>query len=265
MELTWHVVGASVQGTSHQKQTTPCQDAHGYRVLPGGVALVAVADGAGSAERSDEGAQCVVGQALDSLEAALLEGLPEDDAEWAALLTEVFLQARGAVIELAGDAPLRAFATTLTCAVASDDWLAVGQIGDGIVVARGEEGKLFAATLPQHGEYANETFFLTMERALQQVDVCAYLRSVTALAVMTDGLIRLAMNLATNEPHTPFFQPLLAFAAQLENEQEGQEQMAALLASERVNERTDDDKTLVLVARPQVPEPEVIPNDVVDC
>ena len=104
-----------------------------------------------------------------------------------------------------------------------------------------------------------------MEGALQQVDVCAYLRSVTALAVMTDGLIRLAMNLVTNEPHIPFFQPLLAFAAQLENEQKGQEQMASLLASERVNERTDDDKTLVLVARPQVPEPEVIPNEVVDC
>ena len=264
MELTWHVVGASVQGTSHHKKATPCQDAHGYRVLPSGVALVAVADGAGSAERSDEGAQCVVEQALNSLEEGLIDGVPEDDATWEALLAGAFREARQAVVELDGNAPLRAFATTLTCAVVSDGWLAVGQIGDGIVVACREGGELFAATSPQHGEYANETFFLTMDGVLRQVDFCAYARSVTALAVLTDGLIRLAMNLATNEPHAPFFQPLLAFAAQLEDEQEGQEQLVALLASQRVNDRTDDDKTLVLAARPQAVESGTIPNEVVD-
>ncbi len=252
MEPTWRVIGASVQGTSHRKNDIPCQDAHGCRVLPGGVALAAVADGAGSAERSDEGARCVVGGVMTSVEAALAEGLPESDAAWEALLTDAFSRARQSVVELAEteEMSLRAFATTLTCAVASDEWLAVAQIGDGIVVATGEDGTLFSATQPQHGEYANETFFLTMEDALPQVEICVYAQAIGALAVMTDGLIRLAMNLVENEPHVPFFQPLFAFAAQVTNEEEAQEQLAGLLASGRVNERTDDDKTLVLVARP---------------
>jgi hypothetical protein len=66
---------------------------------------------------------------------------------------------------------------------------------------------------------------------------------------MTDGLIRLALNLTRNEPHFSFFTPLLAFTAQAEDLVTAEEQLAAFLASERVCARTDDDKTLVLVVR----------------
>ena len=63
---------------------------------------------------------------------------------------------------------------------------------------------------------------------------------------MSDGVVRLAVNVVENVPHTPFFQPLLKFAAEMENEKKAQEELAAFLASERVSARTDDDKTLVL-------------------
>jgi hypothetical protein len=180
--------------------------------------------------------------------------VPQDTVAWQALLTDAFREARQALVQRAEEEEIspRAFATTLTCAVASDEWLVVGQVGDGIVVAKGENGDLFAATQPQRGEYANETFFLTMDEALQQIQVAVYGQSVDALAVMTDGLMRLAMNLAKSEPFSPFFEPLMAYAAQAENEAEAQGQLSALLASDRVCERTDDDKTLVLVARPSV-------------
>lgn len=94
MKPVWRVIGASVQGTSHQKKDVSCQDAHGYRVLPGGVVLVAVADGAGSADRSDEGAQCAVDRATASLETGLAEGLPQGEAGWGALIAEAFRQVR---------------------------------------------------------------------------------------------------------------------------------------------------------------------------
>jgi hypothetical protein len=198
---TWCIIGASVQGTSHQKNDIPCQDAHGYRVLPGGTALFAVADGAGSAKRSGEGARCAVTTALDALQVALAEELPQDEIGWEALLTGVFRQARQTVVQLAKaeNVSLRAFATTLTIAAASEDRLVAGQIGDGVMVAKGEAGRLFAATQPQHGEYANETFFLTMAGSLQRLQVWVYPHAVHALAVMTDGLIRLALKVATNE------------------------------------------------------------------
>jgi hypothetical protein len=266
METSWHVIGASVQGTSHRKTEIPCQDACSYRVLPTGVLVVAVADGAGTAERSDEGAQCAVEAVIASAEAAIAESPPQDDAAWELLLQEGFRQARRTIAGLTDveQASLRAFATTLTCAVVSADWLAVGQIGDGLAVARGEDGRLFSACEPQRGEYAGDTFFLTMEEALQQFEVRVYAQSIGALALMTDGLIRLAVNVPDSEPHLPFFQPLFAYTEQIEDETEAQEQLVNLLGSERVNKRTDDDKTLVLAARPQVPDTKVVPDEDVD-
>ena len=162
-----------MQGTSHEKNGVPCQDAHGYRVLPDGVVIIAVADGSGSARRSAAGSQCVVAQAIDSLEAALSRGAPYSDLGWESLLTEAFRQARRAILDLAReeDSPVRAFDTTLTCAVASAKGLVAGQIGDCLVVARCEDGKMFTATQPQRGEYANETFFLTGDDALKRLDV----------------------------------------------------------------------------------------------
>jgi serine/threonine protein phosphatase PrpC len=246
---SWHIVGASVQGTSHQKSGTPCQDAHGYRVLPNGAAVIVVADGAGSANRSHEGAQHGVEQALTSLGRDLAHDVPHTETGWRTVMTNAFRQSREAIGRFARreDAPLQDFATTLTCAVASSEGLAVGHIGDCLAVAQpeGEDTQLFVATQAQRGEYANETFFLTMEDALKHLQVHIH-PPVQALALMSDGLVRLALNVVENVPHTPFFRPLLDFAAAMDDEEKAQEQLAAFLASERVCARTDDDKTMVL-------------------
>ncbi|HEX2204420.1 MAG TPA: protein phosphatase 2C domain-containing protein, partial [Longimicrobium sp.] len=63
----WHVLAASVRGTSHERSGTPCQDAHGWVVTPGGALAAAVSDGAGSSPRSDEGARWAVDAALRTL------------------------------------------------------------------------------------------------------------------------------------------------------------------------------------------------------
>jgi hypothetical protein len=248
--VAWQVVGASVRGTSHHQYDLPCQDAHLYRPLPEGGLLVAVADGAGSAARSGEGAREAVEQVLVALETRLACGPPEDEALWMEVIRLAFQQAREALVELAAgdDDSLAAFATTLTCAVVAGGWLVAGQVGDGAVVARGQEGNLLSVTTPVRGEYANETYFLTAPTALEQLEVKALRQDVTELALMTDGLLKLALVLPDYSPHPPFFDPLLRFAAQAGPEADAQEKLEAFLTSERVSARTDDDKTLVLVA-----------------
>jgi hypothetical protein len=248
---SWRVVGVSVQGTAHQKNETPCQDAHDYRLLPEGWLLAAVADGAGTANRSAEGATLAVGQILGAASNALHSHSLDTEEGWHALLADAFQQTRQSLIQLAQDEDLspQIFATTLTCAIAGPQWLAVGQIGDGVAVAQAKGDELFAALEPQRGEYANETAFLTMDDALDHVEIRVINQPVRALALMTDGLIRLAMNVPQHSPHPPFFEPLLAFAAQTTNSNEAQAQLTTFLASERVCARTDDDKTLVLAVR----------------
>jgi hypothetical protein len=248
---TWRVIGASVQGTSHHAKNFPCQDAHCYRVLPCGELLIAVADGAGSAERSQEGAQCAVQQVIAALEGALQNQPPGDEAAWQALMTKAFGEARESLVQLAtvADAPLRSFATTLTCVAVVGDWLAVGQIGDGATVAETTNNSLFLTVHPQRGEYANETYFLTMPDALHYVATAIHSQLICALVVTTDGLLRLALKLPEYEPYSKFLQPLLAFAAEAENKEQAQTELATFLDSERVCARTDDDKTLVLAVR----------------
>jgi hypothetical protein len=161
-----------------------------------------------------------------------------------------FRQAREGIVKLARweNASARDFAATLTCAVICGEGLAVGQVGDCLAVGQGQDGELFVATRLQRGEYANETFFLTAEDALDHLQVQVY-PPVQALAVMSDGLVRLAVNVVENKPHVPFFRPLLDFAAAMENEKKARKELEAFLASERVCARTDDDKTLVLAVR----------------
>jgi serine/threonine protein phosphatase PrpC len=142
VEPDWQVIGAAVQGLSHQKQGLPCQDALEYRSLPGGILLVALADGASSAAHAELGAPAAVQSAVDWLACSLENDQPLECCDWVELLSETFQNARAALIQLAEEQgePLNSFATTLTCLVATPDRLVVGQLGDGAVVAGGEDG-----------------------------------------------------------------------------------------------------------------------------
>ena len=256
----WHIVGVSVQGTSHLEKNIPCQDAHTWLLTEGGELLLAIADGAGSAERSQEGAQVAARQVMTSLNSLLEIGVPNNESDWQILITQAFSDALQALVQLASseNIPLNSFATTLACAVVSDDWLAVGQIGDGAVVTEDLDSALSLTARPQRGEYANEAYFLTMPDGLSHLEIYTSPRYIRSLVLTTDGLLRLAFKLPDYEPSPQFFQPFLAFTAAMENPELAQSDLAAFLNSARVNSRTDDDKTLVLATRaaPTLTHPE---------
>jgi hypothetical protein len=248
---TWRVVGASVQGTSHQAKDVPCQDAHTYDILPTGEVLIAVADGAGSAARSHEGAHLAVTQAVAAARDHLSQHPPADTAEWQHLMQQVFQHARQMLLDHAAaeEESGRSFATTLMCAVLSHTTLVVGQLGDGVVVGEQEDGTLVTIIQPQRGEYANETSFLTQVDALERVEIAVHTEPVQSLAVTTDGLLRLAVQLPDHTPSPRFFQPLLEFVVEAADDEHARHELAAFLDSDRVGKRTDDDKTLVLAVR----------------
>jgi len=254
----WRVVGAAVAGSAHQRLGLPCQDAFAYHLLnqPEGILLAAMADGAGSAAHADLGACLAVEAALQCLvqagEAQPFQELPD----WQDHLYCAFEAARQAVLDQAqaDQAPVREYAATLTCLVAAAGWVAIGTLGDCFVIAGDAQGDLYTANFLQRGEYANETNFISQEDALFQVQLTVIEQPVTRLAMLSDGLSRLALSLPTQEPYRPFFQPLFNFIATLEaTDAEAQaqaaEKLAGFLGSERVCARTDDDKSLLLAVR----------------
>ncbi len=134
----WQVVHALAVGTSHLSSGLACQDAADWRILPSGLLAIALADGAGSAPESETGANLAVTEALMTLENAEANDTPGDANAWAKAVQEAFFAARQALADEAQTAglPLQAFATTLICVVAAGDGLVLGQVGDGVLVAR---------------------------------------------------------------------------------------------------------------------------------
>jgi Protein phosphatase 2C len=244
----WRVVGASVRGTSHARSGLPCQDAHAWAALPGGALAIAVADGAGTAPRAEEGARAAADAAAASLAAATRSGMTLDG--WTVAVDRALDAARDAVLAEAArlDVDPRELAATLIVAVASAEGVAAAQVGDGAVVAADADG-LHALTHPVSGEFANETVFLTTPEALSGAQRAAWRRAPLHLAVLTDGLQPLALKLPGREPHAPFFAPLFRFASESADSGEAGEQLAAFLSGPRVAARADDDLTLVLAAR----------------
>jgi len=244
----WRVVAACEAGTSHLRTGTPCQDA--FAVAQAGRSLLLfAADGAGSAARADEGSRLAVDAALEAARTELASGEPQDSEGWRPVLERIVRAARE---RLEAEAPegLRELSTTLLGVLWSPVHLAALQIGDGWIVTE-SAGGLRALIPPIKGEYFNETVFVTSsgfaERARYQVldgD------EVSGVAILTDGLEMVSMDLAEGTPHEPFFERLFELARDPGEAVEDQErELRDFLRSDRVAERTDDDKTLILAVR----------------
>jgi Protein phosphatase 2C len=189
----WKLVYGSVRGTSHAVTGQPCQDFCAGSFV-GSTLAAACSDGAGSAELSHLGSKAAVERFMEI--AAPSESAPEP-AE-----IETWVDAaRERVLEEAatqGVVP-RQLACTLLVAIVGDGWAAFAQIGDGVIVFNGDEGYELAFW-PQNGEYVNTTRFLTDDDYRKHLQIEVVPRQVSELAVMTDGLQMLALDVCFVSP-----------------------------------------------------------------
>lgn len=251
----WRFAGASVTGTSHHRTGTSCQDAHEARIIgtgaDGPVLVLACADGAGSAELGLEGARMACARVMELAAELVAEGAgvrQMDDGMlpyWVEQAAETIAVQAG----ITGRRP-REYACTLLVAVIDDYGAAFSQVGDGAIVVGGREG--YAPVFwPQTGQYANTTYFIT--DPVDSRSVYSEVRSPGPedAALFTDGLQALALRFADRAAHDPFFHlffpPLRAQPAGEADDL--RTELEAFLSSEPVNQRTDDDKTLVIATR----------------
>ena len=105
---------------------------------------------------------------------------------------------------------------------------------------------------PQTGQYVNETRFVTDSDAAVHLECVVLAETVAEIALLTDGLQTLALHYQHQQAHTPFFRPMFhQLRAQTEpgSSELLTNALARFLASPAVNERTHDDKTLILATR----------------
>jgi protein phosphatase 2C-like protein len=248
---TWRAVGASVQGVSHVRNGTPCQDSHHALEMDGGILVAAVADGAGSAAVSEVGSALAARAAVEKGVERIRRDLPLTDDAWVELLREVVLTARQTVLEQAEamELPPLDLATTLVFAITAPDRVAAAQVGDGAVVIRLADESLHSVTRPQAGEFINETTFLTSPNLENRMQLAFQRVPVTGVALFTDGLQMLALKMPQGDPHVPFFLPLLRFVSATDSQAQAENQLQTFLQSPRIRQRADDDLTLMLAVR----------------
>ncbi|MGI2906391.1 PP2C family serine/threonine-protein phosphatase [Tolypothrix sp. VBCCA 56010] len=255
--MAWRAVARFEIGTSHEKQQIPCQDYGHYRIL-NDVIVGAVADGAGSAKYSDVGAKLAVETVLEYLsridkyihkQKRCWERFSQPSKEQAKrLFAKTTKKAIAALHKQAdsSDYSINDLACTLLVFVATPQWVAAMQIGDGFMVVRPQDSEHQLLFNPDKGEFVNETTFITSANALDEMQVDVLQGQQEFICASTDGLEKVAIRMSDWTPFAPFFQPLEEYLWETKNPEEENEYVINFLQSERLNARTDDDKTLLL-------------------
>lgn len=254
----WSFASASVTGTSHVATNTPCQDACRCTVVrapdDSEILVAVVADGAGSASRSRDGSRIACDATLEIVQRSIAgqRGFPRRGTQLARGVIRG-IQRRLDAATATNHCRRVDFACTLLAAIAGPDSSLFFQIGDGAIVynAQRDAGAFRCAFWPERGEYANETTFVTSRTAALAVRCLPIPMALSEVALFTDGLQNLVLDYKENSPHSPFFDHMLTpLRSTGAGEQQGlSSALEDFLKSPRVNERTDDDKTLLLASR----------------
>ncbi|MEI8198440.1 MAG: PP2C family serine/threonine-protein phosphatase [Eubacteriales bacterium] len=180
----------SVSGRKHRDKGNPCEDAS-LSVNQEGVYVVCLSDGAGGSQyiHADIGSKCVVQTICDLMvhhfDAFFFE-LHESvirSVLVAAVQSELAIKSQE--LMLGGMDTLSA--TMLFCAV-KDTRMICGHIGDGII-ARVTGSGMQPVFLPQNGEDASSTIFMTLPDAQDYLRVVrTTIDDTHAVVLMTDGI-----------------------------------------------------------------------------
>ena len=262
----WRIAAATAAGASHRRGNIPNQDAVAHQVVGtarGSVVVVAVADGAGSASRSDEGSRVAADAAVAALEAGVTKRPAAARVEHLAtsLVRNAVKRAKNEVTRHArrqGVEP-RELAATLIVAIASDRLLTAAQVGDGAVVAFNIDGGLARTLCAAHtGEHANETTFITSRTRPHRIASVGHADGwrYDAVALITDGLQNLALQMPERAAFMGFWNPMLNDLAQTEDTKAVSARLHAFISGERVQSRTSDDVTIALATRRRNTTPE---------
>ncbi|MFD7446335.1 PP2C family serine/threonine-protein phosphatase [Streptomyces sp. NPDC059909] len=259
--MPWRIHGLSVEGYRHRRDAIPCQDAWHHTVTgppDAPVAVLAIADGAGSRPRSDQGARLAVELATDRF-GRRAAGYSAEGGAVRALLLDAFKDVQEEFLRRTGD-EADDYASTLTVVVLTPSWLGHLTVGDGFVVLRAGEdnGKRLFHLLPRPeavSEYSNETVFLTSPHAERWVLTdCVYDGGIDGLLLSTDGLAQAALNRCGDRSQVPndSFASAVLRSLDSPHPDPGQDEqaLAALLRSDRLTALNADDKTLVRAVRP---------------
>ena len=256
MAVGWTLRGAaSVMGSAHELDQTPCQDTHVVRTSPSGAWTgVVVCDGAGSAKFSKKGAEVASQNYADKLMEIAIELEQRAPGAWINdALIEGVVHIRHKLRAVAGQDDLSHYHTTLLAVLVGPTGGVCVHIGDGAIFGgcfAEEDGRSLInanwfLSEPENGEYANETYFITEAGWIKHLRISP-LPPLEWIALATDGGAALALT-AKNEIKSDFMPGLF------QELQGGGTALSPLIQNALLDPAlaniTGDDKTLAVLVR----------------
>jgi serine/threonine protein phosphatase PrpC len=253
----WRYAHASVTGQSHLNQDTTCQDRFACESFAtkneGEILVAAVADGAGSTTEGEIGAEVACETFVEQIKAFLQNSVASIDSlnEDFALHWIKYFQTKIAEKASEKNKEIREFASTFVGVVVGRSSGIFYQVGDGGAVfsTSGKQESYRFGVEPADAEYVNMTDFLTDETATESLRFARIEEPIQDLILFSDGIYSVAVDYQNNSPHEPFLIPMIA---PLRNSLEVNglnQKLESFLKSPKLNEKTDDDKTIVLASR----------------
>jgi hypothetical protein len=252
--MIWKTIGQSIIGTSHVAAGKVCDDANRYTVLTDTdgkeILVAAICDGAGSAANAAFAANLTCEKVLEFASHLVAHREELTEAQLYAMAEDIYgaLELEAANME----SPLNEYSCTLLGCIITEDKAAFFQIGDGAIIRYNTNETYSTVWWPQNGEYHNSTSFLIDDPNLPDLRVVILDERIDELAIFTDGLQMLTLNMESQTVHAPFFTSLfrlLRMADSADKTEMLNKRLAEYLDSTQINERTDDDKTLFLATR----------------
>lgn len=251
--MQWEIVGCSAIGTKHITGGTPCQDAVCYERISDQIIIGAVSDGMGSARRSDVGSKLAVQTALSQIKSTQCWlNQPKNDEGAREIFQSVLGKVQAALKQKAENEgySVEDLNCTLLAFIATPEWLAAMQVGDGLIVVRPKDENYRLLFMPDKGEHPNETTPVISSDALEEMQVCVKLDAYEFICVATDGIENISLVKSEKwRPFEGFFEPLEEkVMLSINSRERKQKEIEDYLNSEQINQKTNDDKTLLLCA-----------------
>lgn len=246
--MAWRWAAASAIGTSHIQSGGRVEDAYAVSCLANDCIFAVVSDGAGSAKFGVYGAWFVCRTLTVRFREWLRDNseLPSDE-----LLVDWIDDLRDRISAVADqrESTPRQFAATLAVVLVTPDEVLTLHVGDcAIVGRRGTDWDVLC--WPENGEYASTTYFVTDDPE-PRLNISRQPRGHDAFALFSDGVGDLALSHSEQVAHQKFFKPMIRpvdAATEAGRLTDLSSQLRHYLAGQAVCERTDDDKTLVLIS-----------------
>ncbi len=249
----WVYSYSSVTGQNHVKTGLPCQDSSFVSESADGKWLaIVVSDGAGSAKHSQISSSFVTEFFSKSLISLSEELEKREPGAWINdYVVESILKARYELRTIAKSDNLRNYHCTLLACLIGETGGFLIHIGDGAAfggksISTNIKADYFSS-LPENGEYSNETYFITEADWIKRLRIIP-INSVDWIMLGTDGGTSLSM-VNDSEPKWGFVVPLFNMIEKEKSQTGRNDKLKSILADIQADKLTGDDKTICLAFR----------------